>query len=164
MRKLGNDRLFLIIISIYICGIVSSFLIVTPEIVTISEKNVNIWGIIQTFTLNYWYILLMWIFGLSIAGVIFNIFIVFFRGFLYGNLIVFIIKINTSYLLVISLIEIIIFVPMFIILAYRSIMLSLNKHRLGRLELENYNKLLIFMTITIFIYSILLEIVGGMYG
>lgn len=163
MRKLGNDRLFLMIISIYISGIISSFLIVSPETISLSETNVTIWGIIQTFTLNYWYILLMWILGFSITGVVFNFFIIFFRGFLYGNLIVHLIKINFGYLLIISLIEIIVFIPFFIMLAYKSIILSIKKQHLDRIESENYNKLLLIMTIAIFLYSLLLEIAGGMY-
>jgi len=106
---------------------------------------------------------LMWILGFSITGVVFNFFIIFFRGFLYGNLIVHLIKINFGYLLIISLIEIIVFIPFFIMLAYKSIILSIKKQHLDRIESENYNKLLLIMTIAIFLYSLLLEIAGGMY-
>ena len=123
MKKLGKDRLFLIIVSLYISGIISSFLLISPEKISIKDSEVTVLGILYTFTLN-----------------------------------------SFKYLLIISLIELILFIPMFIILSYRSIMISFKGQRMDRYAMENYNKLLFVSSIVIFIYSVLLEIVGAMYG
>lgn len=164
MKKITNNRLLMIIITVYLSGIVCSFIFITPDAIKINQSNVNLWGIIQTFCLNFWYILIIWFFGLSIFGYLFNTFIVFFRGFIYGNLIVHLIRINFGYLSLISLVELLIFLPTFLYLSYQSIMLSYSKGSSNRFNLENYYKLLYIVTIVIFIYSIILEIIGGIYG
>jgi len=164
MRKNNNNRLLTIIISVYVAGIFSAFLLVKPTIISLSSGGVSIWGIIQTFSLNYWYVFLIWLFGMSIIGYALNIFIIYFRGFIYGLLIIFLIKINFSYLLLVSLVEIVIFIPVFFVLSYQSIMLSYSRSSNNRITINGYNKLLLVVTIVIFIYSILLEIIGGMYG
>ena len=164
MRKNNNNRLLTIIISVYVAGIFSAFLLVKPTTISLSSGGVSIWGIIQTFSLNYWYVFLIWLFGMSIIGYALNIFIIYFRGFIYGLLIIFLIKINFSYLLLVSLVEIVIFIPVFFVLSYQSIMLSYSRSSNNRITINGYNKLLLVVTIVIFIYSILLEIIGGMYG
>jgi hypothetical protein len=150
--------------TIYISGIISSFIIVSPATISLDNKGITIWGIMQTFSLNYWYIILIWLFGLSMIGYLFTLFIIYFRGFTFGILILFLGKINFSYLLLLSLVEIVIFIPMFFVLTYQAIMISYNKQNYNHLTMDNYNKLLVVITIGIFLYSIIIEIIGGIYG
>lgn len=159
-----NNRILTMILTIYLVGIISSFILVRPTKLNISSSEITIISIVKTFCLNYWYIFIVWILGLSLIGFIINIFIVYFRGFVFGLLILFLIKTNLKYLLVISVIEIILFIPIFIFLSYSSIVISFSSFRKVKIPLQNYDKILVIATILIFIYSILLEIVGGLYA
>lgn len=159
-----NNRSLTIIITVYIVGIISAFLLVKPTPLEISHNDADLIRVIKTFGLNYWYIFVMWALGLSILGFIINIFIVYFRGFIYGVLIINLLKVNLKYLIAITLLELIIFLPIFLAVSYFSIMLSYNYYHQKNFNIINYQKLNIIAIIMILIYSTSLEIIGGLYG
>lgn len=163
MRRKTNNRGLTIITTLYITGIIASFIITSPGIIAINDKSVTVIGILKTFFLNYWYIFIMWIMGLSIIGFIFNLFIIFFRGFIYGVLIIYLIKVNFTYLLVVTILDLLLFIPLFFTLSYYSIIISYSTYKKNHIKPEFYNKLMLISIIVIFIYSILLEILGGLY-
>ena len=159
-----NNRGLTIIITVYLVGIVSAFFLVKPTSIVLNDFDASFFGVIKTFCLNYWYIFLMWALGLSLLGFIINIFIVYFRGFVYGVLVVCLIKSNIKYLLAITLIEIILFLPIFMAISYFSIMMSFNYFRNKNMKLINYQKLNFIAIIIILIYSTSLEVIGGIYA
>lgn len=158
-----NNRGLTIIAIIYLTGIFSSIILVKPGIIKISNNGITFVGIIKTFCLNYWYIFVMWIMGLTIIGYIINLFIVYFRGFIYGTLIVYLIKINFSYLILISLLDLIVFLPLFFSLSYSSVIISYSIYKKNHPRLDNYYKLIFISLFVIFAYSLLLEIIGAQY-
>ena len=159
-----SNRIITIILSIYIVGIISSFFLVKPTVLGQSNEGITAFRIIKTFSANYWYLFVMWILGLSAIGFFINLFIVYFRGFLYGVLIINLLKVNLTHLVVITVLEIIIFLPLFIYLAYTSFLISFSSVMGTKNNIKKYDKLLIIITAVTFIYSILLEIVGELYG
>ena len=158
-----NNRGLTIIITVYLMGILSSIILVRPEVIKISDNSITFLGVIKTFCLNYWYIFIMWIMGLTIIGFIFNFFIVYFRGFIYGTLLIYLIKINFSYLVLLTLLDLIVFIPLFIILSYYSINLSYSTYKKINIRLESYHKLMYISIIVILVYSLLLEIIGAKF-
>lgn len=159
-----KNRGLTIILSIYVVGVISSFIIVSPTKIVISDQDISVMGVIKTFFLNYWYVFIMWILGMSLLGFIVNLFIVYFRGFIYGVLIISLMKSDLEYLLAITLIELVIFVPVFMTISYSSIMLSYSCYRQNQIKMDFYNRLMVIATVLILIYSLLLEIVGGLYA
>ena len=162
MRR--NNRGLTIIVTVYLVGIISAFFLVKPTTIVLNTKDATFFGVIKTFCLNYWYVFVMWALGLSLLGFIINIFIVYFRGFIYGVLIVCLIKTNIKYLLAITLLEIIFFLPIFLAISYFSIMLSFNNYGNKKMPMINYQKLNLAAIILILIYSTALEIIGGIYA
>jgi len=158
-----NNRGLTIIATIYLFGIFSSIILVRPGKINFSNDGLTFFGVIQTFCLNYWYIFIMWIMGLSMIGFIFNLFITYFRGFIYGTLVVYLIRINFSYFILITLLDLVVFIPMFFIMSYYSVLLSYNIYRRNQYQIASYEKLLIISIVVIFVYSLLLEIIGSQF-
>ncbi|HHZ18378.1 MAG TPA: hypothetical protein GX390_03730 [Acholeplasmataceae bacterium] len=115
--KLGKDRLFVYICSLYASGVLFGvFMFKGPGALEFGEAQ-----FIPVFFANYWYIFLMWIFGFSAIGLFFNSLIVFFRGFLFGALLTVLVKTGFRDLLVMTALELIIFIPAFFTLGYCSL-------------------------------------------
>lgn len=161
---LKKNRGLTIIITIYFVGVLSAFLFVKPTTLTLLNHDISFWGVIKTFCLNYWYIFVMWVLGLSLLGVFINIFIIYFRGFIYGVLVVHLIKTNLKYLLAITIVEMILFLPMFLVLSYFSVMMSYHYYKNINIKNVNYQKLNLVAIVIILIYSIFLEVIGGLYA
>lgn len=159
-----NNRGLTIIITVYLVGIVSALFLIKPTTTVINNFDASFWGVIKTFCLNYWYFFIMWALGLSLLGFIINIFIIYFRGFIYGILVVTLIKTNFKYLIAITLLEIILFIPIFFAVSYFSIMISFKYSQNKNINLINYQKINLLAIIIILIYSTALEIIGGIYA
>lgn len=164
MGKKKNNRGLQIIATLYIIGIISSFIIVSPGTIQITNDGVTVLGIIKTFCLNYWYIFIMWVLGLSIIGFIFNLFVIFFRGFVYGVLVIYLIRNNFTYFFAITILDLILFLPLFFTMSYHSIITSYATYKKNHIKNDFYFKLMLISVVLIFIYSCLLEIIGGIYA
>lgn len=161
---LKKNRGLTIIITIYFVGIFSAFILVKPTKIVLKDYDISFFGVIKTFCLNYWYIFVMWVLGLSLLGILINIFIVYFRGFIYGVLVVSLIKTNIKYLLAITILELTLFLPMFLTVSFFSIMMSYNCYKHVNFRMINYQKLNLVAIIIVLIYSIFLEVIGGIYA
>lgn len=94
-----HKYLFLIVLVIIgiISGIIFSNIITYNDQMIVNEKmteyfnnikentQINYWGnFFNSLNVNFFYMLCIWIFGLSIIGIIINIFILFFKSFILG--------------------------------------------------------------------------------
>lgn len=160
--KLLQNRLFIYICTLYIIGLFCGiFLFKGNKILLNSEET----SFIKVFFYNYWYILLMWLFGLSAVGIIFNTIIVFFRGFLFGVLIIVLIPNDLKLLGIYCLVEIILFIPTFFTLSYISLYTSLNmfynilgKYHSKTIQMNKYLNFFFIITLLIILYSVLITI------
>lgn len=159
-----KNRNLVLIFSLYMMGILFSFLLVSAQKLDMTNTDITFFSILKTFLLNYWYLFIVWLLGLNFIGFLVDSFIVYFRGFIYGVLIINLIKINFTYLLVLTILELIVFCPMFFFLTFTSMQNSLSIFTKKRKINVNYEKILLFMTILCFIYSLALEIVGDLYA
>lgn len=160
-NKLLNDKLFITILSLYIIGIFIGIFVNIKKDLLISYSNKNFFKI---FSLNYWYLLLMWIMGLSAIGIIFNPFMIAFRGFLYGGMVVALIQISFRQFFITTILDLVIMVPSLFALGYCSIrssqnnLASLFNDRMSNLNTKFYIDLMLFITLAVLIYSIILSI------
>ncbi|HHX80952.1 MAG TPA: hypothetical protein GX692_07810 [Acholeplasmataceae bacterium] len=154
--RLAKDRIFIYTISLYFAGLVFGiFLIRGVSLPHSSNRN-----FLEVFAANYWYIFLIWLMGFSLIGLIFSSLIIFFRGFLFGALLAVLFPDAFRQLVFLLLLEIVLFLPAFLLVSYFSLALSLrsfmNLFSYQNLNLKVYFNIMIIATIIIVIYSIII--------
>lgn len=156
MKKSGlaKDRLFIYICSLYAIGIIFGIILIGREQITVKPGA----NFISVFASNYWYLFLMWLFGFSVIGLIFNSLIIFFRGFLFGAILSIMFPTSLKHLVFLLLLEIILFLPAFFILSYVS--LTYSRHFWGEkcVNPKIYLNIFLIITIIIIIYSIIIVV------
>lgn len=159
--KLFKDRLFIYICFLYLTGIIFGLFLFRKGAY---EPNLGESSFFRTFCANYWYIFLMWLFGYSLAGLIFNSVIIFFRGFLFGFLLAVLIRISLKKLITILAVELIVFIPGFFLLGYFSLLSSRGQfyNMFSRIPAKINNKfyinIMLIVTAIIIIYSLIIII------
>lgn len=159
--KLTKNRLFIYICTLYLIALFFGLFFIKTINYQSSTLKPNF---IKVFCANYWYIFLMWLFGFSIIGSLFITLIIFFRGFIFGILLKFLITNSLKKLFLILAIEVILFIPSFFTLAYFSLGLSWNlmKNLLTnsnqQINTNRYLNIMIIETIIIVIYSLIIII------
>ncbi len=127
------------------------------EIVKSDKSYLEIF--LNSFSLNYWYLFIIWFFGLVPIGFIIDYFIVFFKGYILGITIGVALKsvsvIGIFMFLKFSFLEILIIIPTLIYLANKSIKNSFVGRRILEKSNENYFNVLVKVTIIIIIFAIL---------
>lgn len=113
---------------------------------------------INSFTINYWYFFLLWLFGLMSFGFVLSYFTIFIKGFMVGVLMGVLTKNGAIYgvgsFVRYAFGDIIILIPSFIYLSYQSVMFSFKKDLYGN-DKGKYLRILLLTTLAIVFYSIL---------
>ncbi len=153
MRRLSRDRLFIYISTLYLVGLVFGIIMLARVRLTLNPGE----KFIKVFTANYWYLFLMWIFGFSILGLFFNTMIIFFRGFLFGACLSLLFFSSFKYLVFLTVLEFLLFIPVFFTLAYFSLTFS----RYSSTSSFHFNRryylgVFLIVTIIIIIYSVII--------
>ncbi len=152
----AKDRIFIYITSLYLVGLIFG-LFIFPDQKYTPETGKNF---LEVFTTNYWYIFLIWILGFSLTGLLFTSLIIFFRGFLFGALLTLFFPEEIKHLLFLLLLELVLFLPAFLLVCYFSLGLSLrsltNLFSYQNLNFKIYLNIILITTIIIIIYSIII--------
>lgn len=155
--QLFQNRMLVYVFSLYVVGLLFGLFLMRGKTYQLTFSSTSF---ISVFCSNYWYIFLLWLFGFSFVGLFFSSIIVFFRGFLFGTMVTILITNNTNQLGLLTILEILIFVPTFITLSYYSLSLSWNQlvlmfqNHSKTMNLKYYSNLMIIVTILIVFYSI----------
>lgn len=153
MRRLSRDRLFIYISTLYLVGLVFGIIMLARVRLTLNPGE----KFIKVFTANYWYLFLMWIFGFSILGLFFNTMIIFFRGFLFGACLSLLFFSSFKYLVFLTVLEFLLFIPVFFTLAYFSLTFSRYSSTSSfNLNRRYYLGVFLIVTIIIIIYSVII--------
>ena len=159
--KLTKDRLFIYICCLYLVGIFFGIFLFRKVNYELNLTEANFF---KMFCANYWYLFLMWLFGFSAIGLVFNSFIIFFRGFLLGTLISVLVRLSFKDMAIILALEIIVFIPVFFMLSYFS--LNVARRQLynffspipSKINNKLYVNIMILVTIAIAIYCVIIVI------
>lgn len=154
----AKDRIFIYTVVLYLVGLVFGvFLIRGEKLPPTSGRN-----FLEIFAANYWYVFLIWILGFSLTGLLFTSVLIFFRGFLFGALISLLLPDSFRQFTFMLLLEIVLFLPAFLLVSYFSLALSLrslfNLFSYQNLNLRVYLNIMIIATIIIIIYSIIIVV------
>lgn len=146
----------LIVILGVILGILSTSTINKSDIIfEYNDKN-KVMIFINNFCYNYFYLFIIWLLGFINVGIIFTIFITFFKSFIEGVGFAIIIKTYSLYgvieFLKLKIFELIFIIPVLIFISYSSISKSINNNNLN--NNQDYIKKLFIMTFVIVIYAI----------
>jgi len=118
----------------------------------------------KIFLSNYWYLFVIWLFGFSFLGYIVTSSIVFFRALVFGILVKLLIVSNFGLFIILLLLEILIFFPTLIFLAYISLSLSKENFKIyiggfsNTFNLSKYINLMLVITVICALYSLLIYI------
>lgn len=156
--RLAKDRVFIYSICLYLVGLVFGiFLIRGQKLPQSTSRN-----FLEVFAANYWYIFLIWLMGFSVTGLFFTSLLIFFRGFLFGALLTVLFPDAFRQLVFLTLLEVVLFLPAFLLVSYFSLALSLrsfiNLFSYQNLNLKVYFNIMIIVTIIIVIYSIIIVV------
>lgn len=158
LNKTSTSVLFIMIIG-FIFGIFSTNTIGKLELNVIKNNSSIVKTFINAFTLNYWYLFIIWFLAFIPLGFVIIYFITFFKSCLTG--IIFGICLKASAIFGIyqfvgfSILEILILFPTLLYLSSKSINLNFEGKRRMLSNGEDYFNVLIKVTILIIIYAIL---------
>ena len=158
LNKTAISVLFIIIIG-FIFGIFSTNTINKLDI-NVVKNNSNIIKIfINAFTINYWYLFIIWFLGFIPFGFIFSYFITFFKSCLCGITFGICLKASAIFgiaqFITFSILELFIIFPTLLYLSSKSINLNFEGKRNLILNGEQYFNTLIKVTVLIILYAIL---------
>ena len=161
-KKLFEDKIFLLLFILYFMGLIIGIMFNSK----VDPKSINLSNIkfLKVFLTNYWYLIIIWLMGMSIIGLIFTPFIVFIRGLIFGTFLSVLIKLGFKQFFIYTVLDLLVMVPSTFILSYFSFKSSIN-HLFGMvngvrvyLNMKNYVNLMVYVTIFIAVYSIILSI------
>lgn len=158
INKIVTSILFIIVIGVLI-GILSTNKLEKINI-TISNNNEKYLKIfLNSFSLNFWYLFLIWFIGMIPLGFIFDYLIIFVKSFTIGITLGICLKSSAIFgikeFITFAILELIIVVPSLIFLGNKSISFSLNGKNNLSINRNDYFNVLIKITIITIIYAIL---------
>lgn len=160
-NNLFKNRLFVYLLSLYLVGIIFGIIFVKTNDYVFNNQAKNY---MKIFLSNYWYLFVIWLFGFSFLGYIVTSSIVFFRALVFGILIKLLIVSNFGLFIILLLLEILIFFPTLIFLAYISLSLSKENFKIyiggfsNTFNLSKYINLMLVITVICALYSLLIYI------
>ncbi len=160
-NNLFKNRLFVYLLSLYLVGIIFGIIFVKTNDYVFNNQAKNY---MKIFLSNYWYLFVIWLFGFSFLGYIVTSSIVFFRALVFGILVKLLIVSNFGLFIILLLLEILIFFPTLIFLAYISLSLSKENFKIyiggfsNTFNLSKYINLMLVITVICALYSLLIYI------
>lgn len=160
-NNLFKNRLFVYLLSLYLVGIIFGIIFVKTNDYVFNNQTKNY---MKIFLSNYWYLFVIWLFGFSFLGYIVTSSIVFFRALVFGILVKLLIVSNFGLFIILLLLEILIFFPTLIFLAYISLSLSKENFKIyiggfsNTFNLSKYINLMLVITVICALYSLLIYI------
>lgn len=160
-NNLFKNRLFVYLLSLYLVGIIFGIIFVKTNDYVFNNQAKNY---MKIFLSNYWYLFVIWLFGFSFLGYIVTSSIVFFRALVFGILVKLLIVSNFGLFIILLLLEILIFFPTLIFLAYVSLSLSKENFKIyiggfsNTFNLSKYINLMLVITVICALYSLLIYI------
>lgn len=158
LSKINISVIVTIFIGIMI-GIVSTSTLKDLDYSIVNSEKNYVRVFLNSFSLNYWYFFIIWIFGMIPLGFCVSYFITFFKSFMIGITMAICIKSSALFGIVefITFLctDIIIIIPLLIYISSASINFSLMGRRIYQNNPNLYFSKLIKVTIIIIIYAIL---------
>lgn len=156
--KILRNRLLVYLFSLYLVGFVFG-VITNPGSYKYENSDKNFFII---FFSNYWYLFLIWIFGLSFLGYIVTTLIIFFRAFIFGVLVKVLVINNFHNFIILFILELLIFLPTLIVLSFISLRKVKDSLKViifshsETINFESYLNLMLIVTGVIAIYSLII--------